>query len=160
MKDNKLTILLNDRELLSEILKDKDVRIRVKDALIDGIGRRALKIMNIDDDFRGGIKKMVRETVFMSSAWRSQFSNEFKNIISPMIQSGLEQYVKETLQTHIDNIVSSELEDIYKEVKKYNQGITRQIIETYDIEKMIKQEIQNTVTKIIHRINESTQQPT
>jgi hypothetical protein len=152
--------LLNDRELLSEILKDKDVRIRVKDALIDGIGRRALKIMNIDDDFRGGIKKMVRETDYMSSAWRSQFSNEFKNIISPMIQSGLEQYVKETLQTHIDNIVSSELEDIYKEVKKYNQGITRQIIETYDIEKMIKQEIQNTVTKIIHRINESTQQPT
>lgn len=63
MKENKLIILLNDKDLISELIKDKDVQVRIKDAVIDGIGRRALKLINVHEDFKSGIKTEIDNTV-------------------------------------------------------------------------------------------------
>lgn len=158
MKENKLTILLNDKDLLSELIKDKDVQVRIKDAVIDGIGRRAVKLINAHDDFKSGIKRAVRDMIFDKKSWGNKFSMEFEPIIQNEIKSCLENYIKKSMYQHIDNVVENHLQEIYAEVKRYNQGLSRQILEQYDIEKMIKTEIANTVTRIIHRINENTKE--
>lgn len=158
MKENKLTILLNDKDLIPELIKDKDVQVRIKDAVIDGIGRRAVKLINAQDDFKSGIKRAVRDMIFDKESWGNKFSIEFEPIIQNEIKSCLENYIKKSMSKHIDNVVENHLQEIYAEVKRYNHGLSRQILEQYDIEKMIKTEIANTVTRIIHRINENTKE--
>ena len=47
---DKITIILQDKETIKELAKDPDVQIKIKDAVIDGIGKRASKIANLSDD--------------------------------------------------------------------------------------------------------------
>lgn len=157
MKENKLTILLNDKDLLSELIKDKDVQVRIKDAVIDGIGRRAIKLINNHEDFKSGIKIAVRNMIFDRTRY-VKFSEVFEPLIQSEVQKHLEDYIKKSMSQHINNVVENHLQEIYAEVKRYNQGLSRQILAQYDIEKMIKTEIDNTVTRIIHRINENTKE--
>ena len=47
---DKITILLQDITTISELAKDPEVQIKIKDAIIDGVKRRSLKSMQIIED--------------------------------------------------------------------------------------------------------------
>ena len=57
---DKITISLQDKETIKELAKDPDVQIKIKDAVLDGIGKRALKIANLSDEIISAIEDDIR----------------------------------------------------------------------------------------------------
>lgn len=57
---DKITISLQDKETIKELAKDPDVQIKIKDAIIDGIGKRALKIGNLSDEIISVMENDIR----------------------------------------------------------------------------------------------------
>lgn len=73
---DKITIILQDKETIKELAKDPDVQIKIKDAVIDGIGKRASKIANLSDDIIHKLEEDIRNyfTEFDNSMWKNVMS--------------------------------------------------------------------------------------
>ena len=83
---DKITISLQDKETIKELAKDPDVQIKIKNAVLDGIGKRALKIANLSDEIISIMETDIRN-YFTEDAKRSFLINskvlkpEFKELI-------------------------------------------------------------------------------
>ena len=58
---DKITISLQDKETIKELAKDPDVQIKIKNAVLDGIGKRALKLSNLSDEIISIMERDIRD---------------------------------------------------------------------------------------------------
>lgn len=138
---NKVTITLQDKEIINELAQDEQMQIRIKDAIIDGITKRAAKSMNVNVD----IKKIVKEIAEASSKeighefmtgdyYRKHLKVEWANIIREQCKKEIEAVVKEELTENLADI-RQRLND---QLDEWKANIERRINE-FDIEKAVEQ---------------------
>lgn len=112
---DKITIILQDKETIKELAKDPDVQIKIKDAVIDGIGKRASKIANLSDDIIHKLEEDIRNyfTEIDNSMWkkRNVLKPEFKELIRKEANNAFNLSVsKELLDMH--KIINNRLDEI------------------------------------------------
>ena len=103
---DKITIILQDKETIKELAKDPDVQIKIKDAVIDGIGKRASKIANLSDDIIHKLEEDIRNyfTEIDNSMWKK------RNVLKPEFK----ELIRKEANNAFNLSVSKELLDITK----------------------------------------------
>ena len=138
---NKITITLQDKEIINELAQDEQMQIRIKNAIIDGITKRAAKSMNVNVD----IKKIVKEIAEASSKeigrafmtgdyYRRHLKDEWANIIREQCKKEIEAVVKEELTENLADI----RQRLHDQLDEWKASIERRINE-FDIEKAVEQ---------------------
>lgn len=142
---DKITIILQDKETIKELAKDPDVQIKIKDAVIDGIGKRASKIANLSDDIIHKLEEDIRNyfTESDNSMWkkRNVLKPEFKELIRKEANNAFNLSVsKELLDMH--KIINNRLDDIKAIIMdRINNGLNLEQIVSDAAEKVIKEKL-------------------
>ena len=142
---DKITIILQDKETIKELAKDPDVQIKIKDAVIDGIGKRASKIANLSDDIIHKLEEDIRNyfTETDNSMWnrRNVLKPEFKELIHKEANNAFYLSVnKELLDMH--KIINERLDEIkIRIMDKINNGLNLEQIVSDAAEKVIREKL-------------------
>ncbi len=124
---DKIIIVLQDKQTIEKLAADPEVQIRIKDSIIDGIGKRSAKLLNITNDIVNSAKREIK-TEFFGSSWGNVFTIEYKKLI------------KEQAKSELNHLVSEELKECSKEINNAIRSWRSEILkklEEYDIEKDI-----------------------
>lgn len=132
---NKLTLLLQDKEVIAEIAKDPEVQIRIKDAIIDGAIKRCAKIEN---SIAYQISEELKKEVFNSSIWSHNLNDKYKQI------------VKDEARKSVESFVRSEMGMLTDEVNKqinYYKALVMAKLDNADINEIIRSEVRKAVNE-------------
>lgn len=131
---NKMTLLLQDKEVVNELAKDPDVQIRIKDAIIDGIKGRSLKHLNIVED---RIKEEMKRELFDGS-YQQRFRLEYQEKIKMGVKPIVSEIISEA-QTCCMERINNAFSELY--------DMVRDRLDSLDIEKLIREEAQKVIEK-------------
>ncbi len=117
--NNKLSLILNDPALIAEIAKDPEVQIRIKDAIIDGIGKRAVKLLNANAEIASvtstvgqAISREIREQLTNGAGWRTTLKTEYKKIVEETLKDYVKTAALEISKEYSNEIKNRALESI------------------------------------------------
>ena len=142
---DKITIILQDKETIKELAKDPDVQIKIKDAVIDGIGKCASKIANLSDDIIHKLEDDIRNyfTETDNSMWnrRNVLKPEFKELIHEEANNAFNLSVsKELLDMH--KIINERLNEIKLIImNRITNGLNLEKIVSDAAEKVIREKL-------------------
>lgn len=142
---DKITIILQDKETIKELAKDPDVQIKIKDAVIDGIGKRASKIANLSDDIIHKLEEDIRNyfTESDNSMWKNRnvLKPEFKELIRKEANNAFNLSVsKELLDMH--KIINNRIDEIKTIIMdRITNGLNLEKIVSDAAEKVIKEKL-------------------
>lgn len=151
---NKISISLQDKDIINELAQDEQMQIRIKDAIIDGITKRAAKSMNVNVD----IKNTVKEIAAAASAelarqfvtgdfYRKHLKEEWAKIIR-------EQCIEE-INTVVEEEFKENLEDIRQRLNdrldEWKVTIERRLSE-FDIKKAVEQVATLEIRRRLNRL--------
>lgn len=129
---DKITIVLQDKKTIETLAKDPEVQIKIKDAIIDMIGRRALKIANVTNEILRAAKSEVRDQ-FMEgrSFYTPELKEEWKTSIRSQARIEFQAMVDEELQemrTEFRNELHKRKKEILKEIEDIDtESIIREV---------------------------------
>ena len=128
-------IMLNDAEEIRKLAEDPDVQVKIKEAIIDAIGKRAAKTLN--DEVRNHVDDIVRSFVYPGLGYR----------MSEQVRKDIEKQVKDAVHLQIFETLSDMLETEF--LSQLRKSISARIdeVKNYDIEKIL----QNAATKLLER---------
>ena len=134
---DKITILLQDKQTIEKLAADPQVQIRIKDAVLDGIGRRAMKLSNLTSDMVRAAQKEIRKEFFIDS-WKDILKDEYKDVI------------KRQARTEMQVLVNEEINECRKEIREsirsWKLDVLKKLKE-YDIEKDIREVAEEVIRK-------------
>lgn len=131
---NKITLLLQDKEVINELAQDPDVQIRIKDAIIDGIKLRSLKHFNVVED---KIKEeMIRE--LFDGSWQQRFRVKYQEKIKEGVKPLVSEIISEA-QTCCFERINESFSELY--------NMVRDRLDSLDIEQLIREEAQKVIEK-------------
>ena len=142
---DKITIILQDKETIKELAKDPDVQIKIKDAVIDCIGKRASKIANLSDDIIHKLEEDIRNyfTETDNSMWsrRNVLKPEFKELIRKEANNAFYLSVnKELLDMH--KIINERLDEIKASIMdRIDNSLNLEKIVSDAAEKVIREKL-------------------
>ena len=142
---DKITIILQDKETIKELAKDPDVQIKIKDAVIDGIGKRASKIANLSDDIIHKLEEDIRNyfTEIDNSMWkkRNVLKPEFKELIRKEANNAFNLSVSKEL-LDMRKIINNRLDEIKTIIMdRITNGLNLEKIVSDAAEKVIKEKL-------------------
>jgi len=129
---DRISIILQDKALIKELIKDNNVVVRVSDAVVDAIGRRCLKISN---SVSVNLEKIVRDAIeneFTSGSWyKKTLKPEFREMITAQVKADAR------------SVISSEMKVFEQEVRdcglRWREMVRNRLID-FDYEKIIREE--------------------
>lgn len=131
---NKITLLLQDKEVINELAQDPDVQIRIKDAIIDGIKLRSLKHFNVVED---KIKEeMTRELFdgYYHQRFRVKYQEKIKEGVKPLVSEIISE-----AQTCCFERINEAFSELH--------NMVRDRLDSLDIEQLIREEAQKVIEK-------------
>lgn len=126
---NRLTLILQDKSVIAELAKDEEVKIRIADAVIDGVRKRSSKIM---DGISDNISREIASQIYERNSWTKTLKPEIKVAIA-----------KEAT-TVVRDLVREETKSIREEAIEKLRGIRVDLIETLnsiDLEKLVEKHV-------------------
>ena len=127
---DKITIFLQDKTTIEDLVKDPEMQIKIKDAILDKIGRMALKITNVTNDIIRAAKSEIRD----------QFLKEC-SFYTPELKDEWETVVRSQAHTEFQEMVNKELKELRiefrHELHERKEAILKEI-EDLDIESIIR----------------------
>ena len=142
---DKITIILQDKDTIKELAKDPDVQIKIKDAVIDGIGKRASKITNLSDDIIHKLEEDIRNYFIDTdnTMWnrRNTLKPEFKELIRKEANNAFNLSVsKELLDMH--KIINERLDEIKASIMdRIDNSLNLEKIVSDAAEKVIREKL-------------------
>lgn len=131
---NKITLLLQDKEVINELAQDPDVQIRIKDAIIDGIKLHSLKHFNVVKD---KIKEEMIRELFDGSCqqrFRVKYQEKIKEGVKPLVSEIISE-----AQTCCFERINKAFSELY--------NMVRDRLDSLDIEQLIREEAQKAIEK-------------
>lgn len=126
---DKITILLQDKQTIEKLAADPDVQLRIRDAILDGIGRRSMKLSGVASGIVSAAEREIRKE-FFGDTWRDVLKDEYKDVIKRQVRK----------ETHI--LVNEEIEEcrieISKTIRSWKLDVLKKLKE-YDFEKDIRE---------------------
>lgn len=137
---DKLTVVLQDRTTIENLVKDPDVQIRVKNAVIDQLGKRALKLSNVTDDILAEAKKNLNEEFLVSKSYYKELKKEYKKKIRQEARIAFGDMVREELDL-MKSEIRMALMDKKAEMLEQINNINLETIIIEVAEEVIKQKL-------------------
>lgn len=137
---DKITILLQDITTISELAKDPDVQIKIKDAIIDGVKRRSLKSMQIIEN------KLHRELYdeLFDKTWQRGLKQQYKKDLQKVAEETVKNVIREDSDWWAD-FIRKEIDDFKESVKLK--------IASIDLDEIITKEVRSIIdAKLSRRI--------
>ena len=137
---DKITILLQDITTISELAKDPEVQIKIKDAIIDGVKRRSLKSMQIIED------KLHRELYdeLFEKTWQRGLKQQYKKDLQKVAEDTVKNVIREDSDWWAD-FIRQEIDDFKESVKLK--------IASIDLDEIIRKEVRSIIdAKLSRRI--------
>lgn len=137
---DKITILLQDITTISELAKDPEVQIKIKDAIIDGVKRRSLKSMQIIED------KLHRELYdeHFDKTWQRGLKQQYKKDLQKVAEDTVKNVIREDSDWWAD-FIRQEIDDFKESVKLK--------IASIDLDEIIRKEVRSIIdAKLSRRI--------
>lgn len=139
---DKISILLQDKHTIEELAKDPEVQIRIKDAIVEGIGRRAAKLINSSYAIKeavsqssDAIKDSIEKELLTKDGWRKTLKDNYADIIRKQVDLEVRHIVSDEVASHLKTIQ----DDIAKRIEAYKQRVTS-LLDGYDLEKVITEQ--------------------
>ena len=133
-----IKIMLNKDEEIKELAKDPEVQVKIKAAIIDGVGARAAKA--IQKELAPDIYRTVRETVYSSGFG-------LKDSVKKDIEKHVEKAVDHAITTKLVDIMEKEFSSVVrKKADEYVKGIDRMDL-TSIVEKKVKEIIERKLSR-------------
>lgn len=126
---NKLTLILQDKSVIAELAKDEEVKIRIADAVIDGVRKRSSKIM---EGIANNISREIESRIYEKHSWSKALKPEIKEAIA-----------KEAI-TIVRNLVSEETKPLREEAIEKLREIRVNLVNTLnciDLEKLVEKQV-------------------
>lgn len=96
---DKITIVLQDKTTIENIAKDPEVQIKIKDAILDRIGRRALKIANVTNEILRAAKSEIRDQFLKGSSFYTlELKDDWKIAIRTQARTEFQEMVNKELE--------------------------------------------------------------
>lgn len=130
---NKLTLILQDKETIAEIAQDESVKIRIADAIIDGIRKRSSKVV---EGISLNITRQLEDEIYDKGMWSRNLSEKVRKKISKEASSIVSDLVREETSTLHDQVK--------KELKELRSDMQKQI-EEMNIEPIIEKYVRQIV---------------
>ncbi len=114
---NKIALQLNDKTIIESLLEDSEFQIKIKDAICEGIAKKAIKLVNISPDIQEiaskisyTVKKEIEKQYFTKDSWGRLVLD------SPTIL-----IIKEEIKKQINDLIKDYIaEQVQQAVNKYN----------------------------------------
>lgn len=132
---NKLTLVLQEKSVIAELAKDEEVKIRIADAVIDGIRKRSSKIM---DGIANSISREIHSQIYERQSWKAMLKPEIKEAIA-----------KEA-ENIVRNLVKEETESLRKEAIEKLREIRVDLIKDLhciDLEKLVEKQVRMIISE-------------
>ena len=146
---DKISILLQDKEVIAELAKDPEVQIRIKDAIIDGIGKRAVKLMNANAEILGitkrvgdSIAKEIETIMFDNDRYNKRLKEVYTDRIKCLVDGEFDKMIRQQIKERLLD-VSKEIDS---ETLMWRLSI-KQKIEKADFETIVREEIDKILSR-------------
>ena len=139
---DKITISLQDKETIKELAKDPDVQIKIKDAVLDGIGKRALKISNLSDEIISAIEDDIRN-YFTEEEHHSIFRHP--TVLKPKFRELIHKQASDAFSL----IAEKELIDMQKIIKNRVDEIKLSMMDTIKNSLNLEKIVSDAAEKVI-----------
>ena len=137
--DNRITILLQDEDLLKGLLKDPDVLVKIKNSVIDRLGKRAVKIANVDTEILNSAKKEIESHFFffVSGArsyykqleLKDKFKMQFRDVANKEFQTVMLDELA-ALRTEYKYFLEERKKELMKKISEIDiESIIREVAE-------------------------------
>lgn len=135
---NKLTLLLNDKEIIAEIAKDPDVRIKIKDAIADAIKRRMAKgLDSVSDMLRDEMKNEL-----FDRTWHRHLKPQYSDMLKEEAVKCVRNVIKDDLNS-FERLVKEEFDNF--------KSLVRMKIENIDMDEIIRKETERVIVSKLER---------
>lgn len=134
---DKITILLQDKQTIEKLAADPDVQIRIKDAVLDGIAKRGMKLSGITSGIISAAQREIRQE-FFGDTWRDILKDEYKTVIREQAKASLNHLVNEEL--------AKCSKEINESIRFWKAEVLKKLKE-YDIEKDIREVAEEVIRK-------------
>lgn len=128
---DKITIVLQDKQTIEKLAADPNVQLRIKDAIIDGIGRRGLKLENVTKDILDAAESYLRYKFLNKGGWNGVLKEEFKKIVDDQCREAFRELVKEeilTFEEELSTAINGWKERIKEDLNNYDLGKTIRVV--------------------------------
>lgn len=147
---NKITIVLNDKDMIKELIKDAETQIIIKDSVKNAIVKRLLngEDMLNEDNMRKFFSSLIYDKV---NYWGEKtIKQEFRQIVYSTINEELKKYIKDEISSYVD------LKSIEKKMNEYADECydTLRNNAEYKLEKKLNSEVARLVEGLKNRILE------
>lgn len=150
---DRISIILQDKTTIEELAKDPEVQIKIKDAIVDALGKRSLKLMNANAEISKAVstvstaisrevKDMFCENVSWTTTLKDTYKDQIHREAASMFNKLVEQEVNaqlDGLRTRIQRICDTGAELWEKQVNKK--------IANFDFDKAINDAVQAEVAR-------------
>lgn len=138
---NKITIVLNDKDMIEELIKNEETQIIIKDSVKNAIVKRLLNgknMFNVDS-----LKEIIRSLIYEKAdkGGGKIIREEFRELIKSTIKRELNEYIEKEVRSNID------FKSIEEKTNKYAD-------DCYDylrsgLEYKLERKLNNEVTKLV-----------
>lgn len=144
--ESKVKVIINGKDTIERIAADPDCRIRIKDALVDQVAKRALKAINAE---LAGVIHDAADEVVQKMTNPEEDNGLFvrrKNTYWPELSDDLIAKIKEAVRKEVFFTVREAIEqsDVFKEYHEVLKDRT-DYLRKYDYDAAIKKEISKKI---------------
>lgn len=112
--ENKLTLLLNDKELIKELVSDEEVKLVLKDKIVKAVVNRLLKgdksmLSPLENKVSNDIKDYIIKECFYN-AWDKRLNDTFKQKIDELITLQISEHINSYKQEMAELLKSKRTE--------------------------------------------------
>ena len=139
---DKITISLQDKETIKELAKDPDVQIKIKNAVLDGIGKRALKLSNLSDEIISIMERDIRD--YFTEDAKGRFL-----INSKVLKPEFKELIHEEASKAFYNVAEEELFEMQQIIKNRVDEIKLSIMDTITNRLNLEKIVSDAAEKVI-----------
>lgn len=148
---NKITIVLNDKDMIKELIEDAETQIIIKDSVKNAIVKKLLNGENMFDV--DNLKRLIRSLIYeKTDNWGGEkiIREEFRELVESTIERELNEYIESEVRSNID------FKSIEEKMNKYAEGCYDYLTSgvEYKLEKKLKDEVTKLVDGLKSRILE------
>ena len=134
--DNRITILLQDEDLLKELVKDPDVLVKIKNSVIDRLGKRAVKIANVDTEVLNSAKKEIESHFFNDVSGSRSYYKQLE------LKDKFKMQFRDIANKELQGVILDELAALRTEYRHFLEERKKELmskISEIDIESIIRE---------------------
>ena len=146
---NTMTIVLRDKEMIKEILKDDDCLVKIKEKAVAQASKQLAKnlLFNDDNELDSQAADIIVKELFEQRGGRLMLRDRYSKVLNTAVNEIIEKVVNERFETITENI--------NKQIDRFKSSIDH-FIEDWEIEKkadsMLRKSIEEKVGGVVKQL--------